>query len=140
VAEGGEFESFTGATSTYTVADKLSALTESWLEISAWGFVQTTAGVWTTLPCTAALVQRDADGANEITLGGKTFSYGGSPAVGAILRVYPTSRILVAPGKLVAVEVRQVGTATAGAGAPFMVFRRLGFHREQQTNDIDVSV
>lgn len=145
----GDFDVIFGATSTYTVADKLTFLTDADIEIVSWGFVQTTAGAWTTLPCTAKLEVRDAGGANPVIVGGKTMSFGGSPAIGSRLGVTPTlsagagsaaGPIKVAPGKLVAVAVTQVGTPTAGAGAPFVVYRRKSFQPGQQTNDIDVSV
>lgn len=136
----GDFVTQQAATSTYTVADKLTFYTEADIEIVEWGFIQTTAGVWTGTPCLAQLQREVADASGTTVLGTKTMSYALSPAVGARLYVRPSTAVNVAPGFRINVSCTQVGTLTAGAGAPFAVTRRKSFHAPRQTGDIDVGV
>jgi hypothetical protein len=134
----GDYNVIWGAKATFTAAEKLAFLTEADIEIVEWGFVISTAGVWTTLPMQATLEVEDADGGNAV-LHPESISKGGSPAVGERIYARPATPIQVGPGKQVSVSCSQVGTTTAGAGAPFVVYRRKSFHPDRQAGDTNAT-
>jgi hypothetical protein len=122
------------------VTERASLYTEAHIEVVSWGFVINVAGAWGTLPFIARLTSRNMSLGDIINLGGKTISSGLSPAIGSVLRVSPSQRIVVPPGRICTVTIDQAGTPTNGAGAAFIVWRRLSFHPDLQTNDIEVGV
>jgi hypothetical protein len=136
----GDFNVAWGATTTFTAANKMTMLSESDIEIVEWGFLITTAGAWNGTACLATLEVADADGGNPVLHSESFFHNAASVPVGSRLYVRPATPIQVGPGKRVDIDCSQVGAATAGAGAPFIVYRRKSFHADRQTGDTNVTI